>query len=146
MATSSASMIATVARCRLYGSGHNMATCAYRARWTPASALCTNAAGTTVPGGRMDLGIAGRSAIVCASSQGLGLACATALAQEGVDIVLNGRNAGKLEDARHAVLQSAPNAKVRLVAADLTTADGREALIAAAPQADILVTNNAGPP
>jgi 3-oxoacyl-[acyl-carrier protein] reductase len=94
----------------------------------------------------MDLGIAGRSAIVCASSQGLGLACATALAQEGVDIVLNGRNADKLDDARLAVLQFAPNAKIRLVAADLITADGRDTLIAAAPQADILVTNNAGPP
>jgi 3-oxoacyl-[acyl-carrier protein] reductase len=94
----------------------------------------------------MDLGIGGRSAIVCASSQGLGLACATALAQEGVDIVLNGRDAGKLEAARGAVQHIAPNSKVRFVAADLTTADGREALIAAAPQADILVTNNAGPP
>src|SRR5580698_7557154 len=92
----------------------------------------------------MDLGIAGKKAIVCASSQGLGLACATALAAEGVDVVINGRDAAKLEATAKA-LRATVKANVTAVAADVTTAAGRAALLAACPEADILINNNAGP-
>jgi 3-oxoacyl-[acyl-carrier protein] reductase len=93
----------------------------------------------------MDLGIRGRKALVCASSQGLGLACATALAAEGCEVWLNGRQAGKL-DATAATLRASTGATVHAVAADLNTEIGRAALLAACPEADILVNNNAGPP
>jgi 3-oxoacyl-[acyl-carrier protein] reductase len=92
----------------------------------------------------MDLGIAGRTAVVCASSQGLGLACATALAAEGVDVVLNGRDEARLTAAADQLRGTAAG-RVNSVVGDLTTDDGRERLLAAAPAADILVTNNAGP-
>lgn len=94
----------------------------------------------------MDLGIKGRKAIVCASSQGLGLACATSLAREGVDVIINGRSADKLERMRASIIGIAPHATVRCVAADLTTTEGRDLLVASCPDADILVNNNAGPP
>jgi 3-oxoacyl-[acyl-carrier protein] reductase len=93
----------------------------------------------------MDLGIAGRKAIVCASSKGLGRACALALAQAGCEVVINGRNAQTLE-ATAAELRQATGAKVTAVKADVATADGQAALLAACPQPDILVNNNAGPP
>lgn len=93
----------------------------------------------------MDLGIRGRTALVCASSQGLGYACALALAQEGCHVVLNGRDAAKLERAV-AALREATGGQVSGVAADLNTEAGRTALLAACPAPDILVTNNAGPP
>ena len=92
----------------------------------------------------MDLGITGRKALVCASSQGLGLACASALAAEGVDVVLNGRNKDKLEKAA-AELQAKVKSRVSYVVADVTTKDGRVAFLAACPEPDILVNNNAGP-
>jgi 3-oxoacyl-[acyl-carrier protein] reductase len=92
----------------------------------------------------MDLEISGRAAIVCASSRGLGLACATALAAEGVDVVLNARTAGPLEDAARALRETA-RGEVLTVAADINTAEGRARLLAACPAPDILVTNNAGP-
>lgn len=92
----------------------------------------------------MDLGIAGRWAIVAASTQGLGRACAEALAAEGVNIVLNGRSADRV-DAAVAALAAAHPVQVRGVAADLTTAEGRQALLAAHDAPDILITNNAGP-
>lgn len=94
----------------------------------------------------MDLGIAGRHAIVCASSQGLGLACATALAREGVHVVLNGRDQGKLQAARDALQKEYGQVRVSCVAADITTEEGRERLLADCRHADILVNNNAGPP
>jgi 3-oxoacyl-[acyl-carrier protein] reductase len=94
----------------------------------------------------MDLGIAGRRAIVCASSQGLGLACAEALAAEGVHVVVNGRDAAKLDGVASSVRGvAALGATVTPVAADITTAGGRAALLAACPEPDILVTNNVGP-
>jgi 3-oxoacyl-[acyl-carrier protein] reductase len=93
----------------------------------------------------MDLGIRGRRALVCASSQGLGLACATALALEGCEVWLNGRDAAKLGAAAQA-LREATGATVHAVAADLNTEAGRAALLAACPAPDILVNNNAGPP
>ena len=93
----------------------------------------------------MDLGIKGRKAVVCASSQGLGLACATALAREGCEVLINGRNGEKLTSAKQA-LERETGARVHAVVADITTEAGRRALVDACPQADILVNNNAGPP
>jgi 3-oxoacyl-[acyl-carrier protein] reductase len=93
----------------------------------------------------MDLGIAGRRAIVCASSRGLGLACAQALAREGCQVVLNGRDPVRLEAAARQIADRT-QAVVATVAADLNTAEGRARVVAACPDADILVNNNAGPP
>ena len=92
----------------------------------------------------MDLGISGKTAIVCASSRGLGRACAQALLAEGVEVVVNGREAGRLEQAVQE-LRAATGGKVRGIVADVTTREGREALLAACPTPDILVNNNAGP-
>jgi 3-oxoacyl-[acyl-carrier protein] reductase len=93
----------------------------------------------------MDLGITGRRAVVCASSRGLGRACAQALAGAGVEILLNGRDPDRLEETR-ATLAAETGASVEAIAADLSTAEGRAALIAAAGEVDILVNNNGGPP
>lgn len=93
----------------------------------------------------MDLGIEGRKAIVCASSRGLGKACARALAREGVSVVINGRDAEALEKTA-AELGAETGAEVRGVAADLDVQADRERLLAACPDADILVNNNGGPP
>lgn len=93
----------------------------------------------------MDLNIRGRKALVCASSQGLGLACAQALAEEGCVVWLNGRHADRLQAAASG-LHQATGATVHAVVADLNTEDGRAALLAACPEPDILVNNNAGPP
>ena len=92
----------------------------------------------------MDLGIAGRAAIVCASSQGLGRACAEALAAEGVKVVVNGRDLEKVEKAV-AEIAANTSGEVVGVAADLTEPAGRDALLAACPEPDILVLNNRGP-
>ena len=93
----------------------------------------------------MDLGIRGRKAIVCASSQGLGLACARALAEAGVSVVINGRNRALLEGAAEEIRQASAVA-VWPVVADVSTQAGQEALLAACPAPDILVNNNGGPP
>ena len=93
----------------------------------------------------MDLGIAGRKAIVCASSRGLGRACAERLAEAGCEVVLNGLNRERLEAAA-ADIRKATGAKITAVAADVATPDGQKALFAACPEPDILVNNNAGPP
>jgi 3-oxoacyl-[acyl-carrier protein] reductase len=93
----------------------------------------------------MDLGIKGRKAIVCASSQGLGKGCALALAHEGVELVINARSAGTLE-ATADEIRRATGGKVTAVASDITTPEGREAVLAACPQPDILVNNAGGPP
>ena len=93
----------------------------------------------------MDLGIAGRKAIVCASSRGLGRACATALAQAGCEVVINGRDRDRLTIVAAELLQST-GAKIIPVAADVASPDGQQALFAACPAPDILVNNNAGPP
>jgi 3-oxoacyl-[acyl-carrier protein] reductase len=93
----------------------------------------------------MDLDIAGRKALVCASSQGLGYACALALAQEGCEVFINGRDEEKLARACR-TLQDATGATVHAVRADLNTDAGRTALLAACPAPDILVNNNGGPP
>lgn len=93
----------------------------------------------------MDLGIAGRTAIVCASSKGLGRACATALAHAGCRIVINGRDAARAE-ATAQEIRAATGAEIRVVAGDVGDPKVREALLAAAPEPDILVNNNGGPP
>ena len=93
----------------------------------------------------MDLGIAGRNAIVCASSRGLGRACAEALARAGVRVVVNGRDPDRLARTRDEIA-AATGAETIAVAADVSTAAGREALLAALPHVDILVNNNGGPP
>jgi 3-oxoacyl-[acyl-carrier protein] reductase len=92
----------------------------------------------------MDLGISGRRAIVCASSKGLGRACAEALLAEGVRVVINGRDPERLaRTAEELRVNFRP--EVIAVVADVTTSGGRNALLAACPDPDILVNNNAGP-
>lgn len=93
----------------------------------------------------MDLGIKGRKAIVCASSLGLGRACAMALAQEGVEVVINGRNRDSLEAAKRDI-EKAGGTNVVAIVSDVTTPEGRNALLAACPEPDILVNNSGGPP
>ena len=93
----------------------------------------------------MDLGIAGRRAIVAASSAGLGFACARSLAREGVHVVLNGRDEARLDDAA-ATLRAECSVTVSAVAGDIADPATRAALIEACPEPDILVTNNGGPP
>jgi 3-oxoacyl-[acyl-carrier protein] reductase len=93
----------------------------------------------------MDLGIAGRKAIVCASSKGLGRACALKLAEAGCEVVVNGRTKDVVE-ATAADIRKATGVKVTAVVADVATPDGQKALFAACPEPDILVNNNAGPP
>ena len=92
----------------------------------------------------MDLGLKGRKGIVCASSRGLGRACALALAREGVAVVVNGRDAAQVE-ATAATIRAETGVRVDAVVADLCTEDGRARLVAACPEPDILVTNNGGP-
>jgi 3-oxoacyl-[acyl-carrier protein] reductase len=92
----------------------------------------------------MDLGIKDRRAIVCASSKGLGKACATSLAREGCDVVINGTNQANLDQAADEI-ERLTGARVKKVRADIATDEGRRNLINACPEADILVTNNSGP-
>lgn len=93
----------------------------------------------------MDLGIRGKRALVCAASKGLGRGCAESLAEAGVDLVLNARGADALEATANAI-RTAHGVTVTTVAADITTEDGRAAVLAAAGPVDILVTNAGGPP
>lgn len=92
----------------------------------------------------MNLEIEGRTAIVCGSSQGLGFACARALALEGVNVIVNGRDRAKVDKAAEQ-LAEVTRGTVTAVAADISTADGRDRLTAAAPTCDILINNNGGP-
>jgi 3-oxoacyl-[acyl-carrier protein] reductase len=93
----------------------------------------------------IDFGIADRTAIVCGSSKGLGRACARALAQAGAEVVLNGRSQASLTEAADELSQISGR-RVRAVVADVSTAQGREDLLAACQQPDILINNAAGPP
>ncbi len=93
----------------------------------------------------MDLGIAGRTAIVCAASKGLGKGCAMSLGRAGVELTIVARTASALEAAAEEIRKET-GAKVTAVAADITTPDGRAAALAACPQPDILVNNAGGPP
>jgi len=93
----------------------------------------------------MDLGLAGRKALVCAASKGLGKGCALALAREGVDLVITARGAEALEAAAEEIRRET-GAKVTAVAGDITTEAGRQAALAACPEPDILINNAGGPP
>lgn len=93
----------------------------------------------------MDLGISGKRALVCASSKGLGKGCAMALAEAGVDLILNARGAEALE-ATAAHIRATHGVQVTAIAADITTEQGRAQVLAAAGDVDILVTNAGGPP
>lgn len=92
----------------------------------------------------MDLGIAGKHAIVCASSKGIGFASANALAREGVNVVLNGRNEETLSVAQK-ILQDRYDVRIKKVTGDITDASTQEQLLIACPAPDILVNNNGGP-
>ena len=93
----------------------------------------------------MDLGIKGRKAIVCAASKGLGKACATSLAREGVDLVICSRSPESIEAAAKEI-RAATGAKVTAIACDISSEEGRQAVLAACPEPDILVNNAGGPP
>jgi 3-oxoacyl-[acyl-carrier protein] reductase len=92
----------------------------------------------------MDLEIAGRFATVCGSSRGLGFACAEALAAEGVDVLISGRQADRVHQAV-ALINERQGGRAVGVVGDVTTPDGRAALLAARPDPDILINNSAGP-
>jgi 3-oxoacyl-[acyl-carrier protein] reductase len=93
----------------------------------------------------MDLGIKGKKAIVCAASKGLGKGCAMALAKEGVDLTICARGHADLE-ATAGEIRRLTGVKVTPVVCDVTTDGGREALLAACPEPDILINNAGGPP
>ena len=93
----------------------------------------------------MDLGVAGKWAIVCGASKGLGYGCALSLAQEGVNLVINARTAETLVAAAKTIGEQT-GVTVIAVACDITTPQGRAEVLAAAPQVDILVNNAGGPP
>ena len=92
----------------------------------------------------MNLGIAGKSALVCGASRGLGKACAFALADEGVDVTIVARTLDALERAGAEIAQ-ATGVKVKTVAGDITTGQGRDAALTACPAPDILINNADGP-
>jgi 3-oxoacyl-[acyl-carrier protein] reductase len=92
----------------------------------------------------MDLGIKGKKAIICASSKGLGKACALSLTKEGVLVTINGRNQSNIDLAIEEIFQLT-GVHIQGVAADIRTEDGRASLLQSCPDADILVTNNEGP-
>jgi len=92
----------------------------------------------------MDLGIKGKTAIVCAASKGLGLGCAEGLAKAGVNLVICARTKGPLDEAAKKL--RAHGVDVAVVACDITTDAGRAAVLDAAGHVDILVTNAGGPP
>lgn len=93
----------------------------------------------------MDLNIKGRRAVVCGASKGLGKGCAMALAREGAEVLITARGIDQLE-ATAREIRGATGASVHVVAADIATAAGRDAVLAALPDPDILVTNAGGPP
>jgi 3-oxoacyl-[acyl-carrier protein] reductase len=94
----------------------------------------------------MDLGLQGKRAIVCASSKGLGLACAKALAREGASLVMNGRHPDVLNRAAAALREEVPGADIKTVVGDVTNESVRTALVEASGEPDILVNNAGGPP
>src|SRR6266705_7101735 len=94
----------------------------------------------------MDFGIAGKWALVCAASKGLGKGCAKTLAQEGVNVVITARGDEALQATAAELRALNPRIEVRAVAGDIATPDGRAAALAACPQVDILVNNAGGPP
>lgn len=93
----------------------------------------------------MDLGISGKQGIVCGASQGLGLACARALAREGVSLTLIARNSEPLQAAVDNLSQLS-SAEITSVVGDITTDAGRDAVLQTCPKPDILINNAGGPP
>jgi 3-oxoacyl-[acyl-carrier protein] reductase len=93
----------------------------------------------------VDLGIAGRKAIICGASKGLGRACAEALAREGVKVTIAARHLAQLAETAEEI-RKATGGRVTAVVADVTTAEGRQEVLAACANPDILVTNSGGPP
>ena len=93
----------------------------------------------------MDLGIKGKKAIVCASSKGLGKACAKALMEEGVSVVINARGEDALKETFKELCEIDKD-RISMVVADLDTEEGRNRIVESCPEADILVNNNSGPP
>jgi len=93
----------------------------------------------------MDMGIRGKTALVCASSKGLGRGCAFSLAREGVNLVITARGKEALEKTAEEI-RAATGVKVTTVAGDITTEVGRALVLAACPNPDILVNNAGGPP
>lgn len=93
----------------------------------------------------MNLEIAGKKALVCAASRGLGRACARSLAREGVQVTLVARNAERLEETAEQI-EKESKLEVTPVAADITTPKGRELALGACPDPDILINNAGGPP
>ena len=93
----------------------------------------------------MDLGIDGRTAIVCAASKGLGKACAMQLAREGVNVVISARTKADIEATAEEIRKVA-NVKVTAIACDVTTEEGRKMILDACPNPDILINNAGGPP
>lgn len=94
----------------------------------------------------MDLGLKGKNAIVCAASSGIGRACATMLAREGANIVINGRTADTLDETAAEIRALAPDVTIKTVVGSVVDQSVREALAAAFPQIDILLNNAGGPP
>jgi 3-oxoacyl-[acyl-carrier protein] reductase len=94
----------------------------------------------------MNFHLSGRWALVCAASRGLGKACATALADEGVNVVITARNAAVLEQTAAELRTRNPDIHVKTVVGDITTEQGRADALAVCPQIDILVNNAGGPP
>ena len=93
----------------------------------------------------MDLGIAGKRAIICGASKGLGKACAEALAREGVKVTIAARHLASLAETAEEIRKSTGN-RVTSVVADVTTGEGRQSLLSACANPDILITNSGGPP
>ncbi len=93
----------------------------------------------------MDMGLRGKTAVVCASSKGLGRGCAFSLAREGVNLVITARGKEALEKTAQEI-RAATGAKVTTVACDITTEAGRALALAACPNPDILINNAGGPP
>lgn len=93
----------------------------------------------------MDLGIAGKKAIVCAASKGLGKGCAESLVKEGVDVTICARTVETLE-ATADELRALGGGSVTTVACDITSESGRAEILKACPNPDILVNNAGGPP
>jgi len=93
----------------------------------------------------MDLGLTGKKAIVCAASKGLGKACATSLAREGVDLVICARTPGPLNETAEQIIKNY-GVDVQTVACDITTAEGQAMVLKACPAPGILVNNAGGPP
>ena len=94
----------------------------------------------------MNLNIKGKKAIICASSRGLGKACAISLAKNGVDVYINGRDHNILESTKEEIINLVNDVKVASICSDISTKKGREKILELCPEPDILINNNGGPP